>query len=608
MKNTILPMLTCLALSYSTGLYSQMCTPASSATTMDVNNVSTVMLNGGDMWWDFNQSRYEIPKGSGKSCFFSHALWLAGTDLGGTEHVAAIRYRQTGNDYWPGPMINGSTDASQCSNFDRHWSVTKAEIAAFVAGNSQTTPEAILHWPAIGNPNLSYSITQQVAPFHDTDGDGVYDPSQGDYPAIKGDQAVYWVMNDMGNIHTESGGYALGVEVHVMAYAYSSNDVINNTTFYDYTVINKSAFDYQDFRIGLFTDTELGNPYDDYIGCDSTRSLGFTYNGDDTDEDGGGVLGYGTDLPVAGIRMVQHPTDEDGVSVGMSKFGYFNNSGGPQATTGPVISSEYYNYMRGLWKDNTPWTKGANGYLGNEPANYMFPGNPADSNSWSECSAHRAAGDRRMIQSFGPLYVESGERITFSYAAIWSSDPSFQGSCSDLSAFFTESDQVKDFSDDRLCENFNVSLGATITSPSGAGNDGSIELIVQGTVSQNTFEWSTGATTKNISGLSEGTYTVTVTNEYGCTEEQSFEMGPNSVVELNAAQLALFPNPSQTGVFQVKYAGSQLQVRTFNLLGEQVNEQTAQGQLDLSGLSDGVYIVQIRNGEHTDSQRVVIAH
>ena len=49
------------------------------------------------------------------------------------------------------------------------------------------------------------------------------------------------------------------------------------------------------------------------------------------------------------------------------------------------------------------------------------------------------------------------------------------------------------------------------------GNSGSINLNVSGGVTAYTFQWNTGATTQNLSGLTNGSYTVTVTDANGCT-------------------------------------------------------------------------------------------
>src|SRR5829696_8575650 len=83
------------------------CAPSTAKTEMAFNNVRTVILMNGDMWWDAMASlgpQYEIPKGGGIHSLFSGALWMGGVDASNNLKVAAQTYRQDGSDFWPGPL------------------------------------------------------------------------------------------------------------------------------------------------------------------------------------------------------------------------------------------------------------------------------------------------------------------------------------------------------------------------------------------------------------------------------------------------------------------------------------------------------------------------
>ena len=89
------------------------CQPATSQTDLDINNIRTTIMAGGDMWWDLNDAKYEIPKGSGKHSMFAGALWIAGESDGGQLKVAAMTYRQDGSDFWTGPLDPATASISE---------------------------------------------------------------------------------------------------------------------------------------------------------------------------------------------------------------------------------------------------------------------------------------------------------------------------------------------------------------------------------------------------------------------------------------------------------------------------------------------------------------
>jgi hypothetical protein len=253
-----------------------------------------------------------------------------------------------------------------------------------------------------------------LAPFVSRTNSPLYNPYNGDYPNVFGDQTLWFVYNDKGNIHTETQGVPIGLELRTQAFAFVTNNEVNNMTFYNTEIINHGD-PVSDCYFGQWVDPDLGNYSDDYVGCDTLLGLGYCYNGDEEDE---GILGYGLNPPTVGVDFFQGPKNDSGRVLGMSKFVYYNNDFSNIGN--PFRPQHYYNFLRGLWHDGSPMTDdNKNGTTGTNKTNFMFPGDPCRQIGWTEKSAGNVPADRRFLQSSGPFSLKTGARNNVTIGMVW---------------------------------------------------------------------------------------------------------------------------------------------------------------------------------------------
>jgi hypothetical protein len=494
------------------------CTPSSTFAWLNINNARVRVNAGGDMWWDLpggSGAKYYIPANGSATSLYAGSLWIAGMDINNQLKCSAVRFRQVGNDFWTGPLtIDGtaSIDAATCMEYDKMYNITRAEVDDFLQNcdehgipvSGYEIPTNILNWPAHGDP--ARGMSYYLAPFYDRDNDGTYDPTQGDYPyyditnelchtqtptmeeeyvgsvhgsilsdqVIKGDQTIWWVFNDKGNSHTETGGSAIGMEIRAQAFAFSTNDEINNMTFYSYEIINRSTYTLTNTYFSPWTDVDLGFAEDDYVGCDVSRGLGYGYNGSPIDGSGQ-TQAYGANPPAVGVDFFQGPyLDPDGLDnpkydslgvqlcdesingvnfgngivdderYGMRRFVYHNNSSSG-VNGDPQKAPEYYLLLRGIWKNGAKMqyggtaVPGAAGTVGpacdfmfpydSDPCNWgtggMTPGGifAQSGKYWSEETGKNGGpndvGDRRFMQSAGPFTLKSGAVNYITFGVPW---------------------------------------------------------------------------------------------------------------------------------------------------------------------------------------------
>lgn len=392
------------------------CDPPKAQVNVEINNVRFALRNGGDLWWNGSSAVYEIPWGTGQHSMFAGAIWLSGVDAGGNLLTAGQTYRQRGIDFWPGALANnGTIDSISCKYWDKIFTVKRQDIND--VKNGQAPSNQIKAWPG------------SHAPFFDANANGNYEPLNGEYPVYdpqvlsnNPEGMAWWVMNDVGGEHTAyPGGLPLGLEIQATAFAYTTNrsqivdgsSIINNTTMYRYKFINKSNKTINNFKMGVFADSDLGGGNDDYVGCNlnGQKSVFYTYNSSPTDNV------YGNFPPAIGITYLKTFKDEFGNQLPVSSFMFLSNEGSPGVNSDPRDHIELDRYLNAKWADGQPLTSGTpTGRGGTEITNYAFPGNLNEPNSWKETAM---PGDRRMISTVGGVLMLPGAINELVFAVVW---------------------------------------------------------------------------------------------------------------------------------------------------------------------------------------------
>jgi hypothetical protein len=422
-------------------------------------------LPGEGLHSDF-QPHFKYPAGEQTNTIFKSVIWIGGISDQDSLYFAGDRYRQMGGDFQPGPVAD-LYDSTYASRYWKLWKLSTLDIgyhrdhwwqAGYIPIND------IASWP--GNGDVSLGQAAQLAPYSDYNLDGNYNPLDGDYPLIRGDEAIYFMMND-DKIHKESSGGKLKVEIHGMVYGFDAPDdsALYNTVFVHYDVINRSDKTYRDTYTGIFTDLDIGYAWDDYIGSEVTRASYYCFNGDSFDEDLhdptiGFTKGYGEFPPAQSVTVLAGPfLDSDGTdnpsggcdfSVNGLNFGNgiadderlgLTGFMSPRDLTGPqpTVATDQYNFMKSIFSDSSHLQFGGIGRFpmaSGPECRFIFPGdsdpmnwgtdcvtpNPPynqDGFYWTDSAESNFPGDRRGTGSMGPFTFAPGQvqEIELAYCA-----------------------------------------------------------------------------------------------------------------------------------------------------------------------------------------------
>jgi hypothetical protein len=372
------------------------------------NNVRTNFTNKAIVYfnskYNSNNSTWLAPNNPYQKTSLIHTSQIILCGEHANQKIGCTSYLYDYN-YNPGPYysLKDAPTTKEIAEFNKVWATNKTDILAHkndFASDKKIDRKlnSIYSWPGRGNPYFEaynqFKIKVKnypLAPFHDEDLDGIYNPDRGDYPWIDPinkdappDQLL-WTM-------FHSGTPNLIAEFGITSYVYycPENEFLHNTVFYSIAVTNKDEEngDLKQAYLGIFNDVDLGCHIDDYVGCTPAKNMSYWYNADGIDGDTlgrcpDGVKSYSNNPPVGSLLLLNRKLDACSI---------LNL---PNTTTINENPLEYYFVMQGKTRIGTPIYNP----ITNQITTYMYTDNPNDQNGWSMQS--------QKLPQFDPIFLSS---------------------------------------------------------------------------------------------------------------------------------------------------------------------------------------------------------
>jgi hypothetical protein len=342
-------------------------------TRIDVNNMDMFVTNEGSFAYDESTGKPGLifPRGTTNTAIFAAGIWL-GASVEGVVRTSVAEYSMS---FGPGTIL---PDGQPAPSGDPRFQVYR------ISSGGATGPDSVDYnnWP--------------VADGAPVDAD--------QRPQLIGDMTLWGVFNDLTrNDNPAASAEGLGVEVQQTTFAFNRTGSLGDVIFMKYKIINRGGNTLRDTYVSIWADPDLGGSSDDFVGCDTTLSLGYCYNATNTDNL------YGSDPPAVGIDFFLGPvvpaTEADSARVGdrwvrgfrnlpMTSFNKYTNG------TDPDSPQATYNYQSGLE---------SGGSVLRDPAGrittFMDPGDPTKATGWLDDEA----ADKRMMLSSGPFTMAPGD-------------------------------------------------------------------------------------------------------------------------------------------------------------------------------------------------------
>ncbi len=390
--------------------------------TIDLSNITCWVSNNGFHDWVVESLwNGAFPNGSHSGAIFSEGIVWGGLVNDGGDKIV---------------RVNGNTYGSGCKAITRLYRVrpdyktadlTRDAAAFFQKPIEEVTNNDIdklrdqyrkdwWNWPCY-----------EGALYKDVDGDGSYNPAV-DIPGVPGAAQTIFIKYDDSRSMSNYLSPVIGLEVSETYWTYSNSEAFNNAVFkkvsivYKGTPTSKPNSEIDSMYICQWSDTDLGIPYDDFSGCDTTLNLGYTYNSSNYDKvfsDLGmvppavgyvflqGVSKYTGNINDSAIVNLKYRKGYKYVNPKPMSTFIFNGAG--NTWSDPSFSYngtlEFYNYLRGRMPiprypkgEKYPAAYGVTTYSGT----YLLPGDPVAKTGILDGTLD-GPGDRRMWLINGPF-------------------------------------------------------------------------------------------------------------------------------------------------------------------------------------------------------------
>ena len=124
--------------------------------------------------------------------------------------------------------------------------------------------------------------------------------------------------------------------------------------------------------------------------------------------------------------------------------------------------------------------------------------------------------------------------------------------------------------------------------------------------------WSNGQTSNTVTGLAAGNYTVTVTDNNGCQLVDTVVVGTSVGIEtvVNTLSFSIYPNPAKNAVtIDAGTLDKETILMVEDILGQSMmtkNITTSPLTIDLSAYPNGVYFIELRQGDRKALKKLVV--